>query len=89
MASVIGREFDFNLLRRLDQAISEEQWLEGIDEGVAAHLIGEVPEEIDHYRFSHALIQQSLSEELTTSRRVRPWSVPGCNPLTTGSIADL
>ncbi len=52
MASVIGREFDFNLLRRLDQTISEEQWLEGIDEGVAAHLIEEVSEEIDQYRFS-------------------------------------
>ena len=71
MASVIGREFDFNLLRTMDQTFSEEQWLSSIDEGIAAHLIEEVAKEIGRYRFSHALIQQSLREELTTSRRVR------------------
>ena len=71
MASVIGREFDFNLLRKMDQTLSKEQWLSSIDEGVAAHLIEEASKEIGKYRFSHALIQQTLREELTTSRRVR------------------
>ncbi len=71
MASVIGREFDFNLLRTMDQTFSEEQWLSSIDEGIAAHLIEEVAKVIGRYRFRHALIQQSLREELPTSRRVR------------------
>ena len=71
IASVIGREFAFALLRRLDEESPEDRLLEAVDEAVAARLIEEVPGEIDHYRFNHALIQQSLSDEMTTSRRVR------------------
>ena len=71
MASVIGREFDFGLLRILDPEKSEDALLETVDEAAAARLIEELPGAIDRYRFSHALVQQTLSEELTTSRRVR------------------
>jgi len=71
MASVIGREFKFGLLKILDSDASEEALLEMVDEAVAARLIEESPGGIDQYRFSHALIQQTLSEQLTTSRRVR------------------
>ena len=71
MASVIGREFEFRLLRVLDPEKSEEALLETVDEAAAARLIEELPGSIDRYRFSHALVQQTLSEELTTSRRVR------------------
>jgi DNA-binding CsgD family transcriptional regulator len=70
-ASVIGREFDFKLLSILGAGITEERLLEVIDEALQAHLIEEVPGEIDHYQFSHALVQQTLAEELSTSRRAR------------------
>ena len=70
-ASVIGRDFGFKLLNGLSNDISEDRLLEAIDEAQAAHIIDELPQEIEHYRFSHALIQQTLSEELTVSRRVR------------------
>jgi len=70
-ASVIGRDFGFKLLNGLSSDISEDRLLEAIDEAQAAHIIDEVPEEIEHYQFSHALIQETLAGELTVSRRVR------------------
>ena len=70
-ASIIGREFEFRMLAALSEGITESQLLEDIDEAVAAHLLEEIPHKTEGYQFSHALIQQTLSEELTTSRRVR------------------
>jgi DNA-binding CsgD family transcriptional regulator/tetratricopeptide (TPR) repeat protein len=70
-ASIIGREFDFKLLKALSSGVTEERLLEVIDEALEAHLVEEVPGGIDRYQFSHALIQQTLAEELSTSRRVR------------------
>ena len=78
-ASIIGREFDFHLLHTLDRgpdtsgriAPTENQLLKVIDEALDAHLIEELSGGKERYQFSHALIQQTLSEELSTSRRVR------------------
>jgi DNA-binding CsgD family transcriptional regulator/tetratricopeptide (TPR) repeat protein len=70
-ASIVGREFDFKLLKALSSGVTEERLLEVIDEALEAHLVEEVPGGIDRYQFSHALIQQTLAEELSTSRRVR------------------
>ena len=70
-ASVIGREFDFKLLTLVTSDIAESRLLEVMDEAVGAYLVEEAPGSIERYRFSHALIQETLSEELTTSRRVR------------------
>ena len=70
-ASIIGREFDFNLLNTLESTLSEDQLLGAMDEALGAHLIEELAGSPDRYYFSHALIQQALNEELSTSRRVR------------------
>ena len=70
-ASIIGREFDFRLLTILTGEISEDQLLQAVDEAVSAHLIEEVHGQRDRYQFSHALIQQTVADEVTTSRRVR------------------
>lgn len=70
-AAVIGRQFDFRVLGPLSEETSETQLLKLIDEGLDAHLIQEVPGQADVYQFSHALVQQSLRERLSTSRRVR------------------
>ena len=45
--------------------------MEAIDEGLEAHLIEELTGGLERYQFSHALIQETLSEELSTSRQVR------------------
>jgi tetratricopeptide (TPR) repeat protein len=70
-ASVVGREFDFQLLAALSAGITEDQMLGAIDEAISVRLIEALPDRMEAYRFSHALIQQTLSEELTPSRRVR------------------
>ena len=69
-ASVIGREFDFRLLDKL-AGTSEDQLLQVLEEASEAHVIEEMPGGKERYQFSHGLIQQTLSEELLTSRRVR------------------
>jgi DNA-binding CsgD family transcriptional regulator/tetratricopeptide (TPR) repeat protein len=70
-ASIIGREFDFRLLNILNGEISEEGLLQAVEEAVSFHLIEEVPGRMDRYQFVHALVQQTLTEEVTTSRSVR------------------
>ena len=45
--------------------------MEAIDEGLEAHLIEELTGGPERYQFSHALIQETLSEELSTSRKLR------------------
>jgi len=70
-AAVIGRQFDFNLLGHLAEGIPELELLGMVEEALAAHVVQEVPEAGDRYQFSHALVQQTLLERLSTSRRVR------------------
>ena len=45
--------------------------LEVVEEGLQARLIEALAGGLERYQFSHALIQQALSEELSPSRRVR------------------
>ena len=71
MASVIGREFDFRLLAVLVEGMSEDELLNVLEEVLEAHTIEEVAGSSERYQFSHALIQQTLYEELITRRRVR------------------
>ncbi len=70
-ASTIGREFDFPLLNILNGGTSEDQLLRAVDEAVSFHLIEDAPGQMDRYQFSHALIQHTLYEELSTSRKIR------------------
>ncbi|MFQ6028140.1 MAG: AAA family ATPase, partial [Dehalococcoidia bacterium] len=70
VAAVIGREFEFNLLQSVAEDSTEEQLLEALDEAVGAFVIDELPEALERYQFSHALIHQSLLAELLASRRV-------------------
>ncbi|MDP6513338.1 MAG: AAA family ATPase, partial [SAR202 cluster bacterium] len=70
-ASVVGREFEFGLLAELMRDIPEDDLLLALDEALDAHVIEEAPGGPERYQFIHALVQQTLSEELSTSRRVR------------------
>ena len=51
--------------------IDEDRVLEALEEALEARLIEALPRGLERYQFSHALIQQALSEELSPSRRVR------------------
>ena len=70
-ASIIGREFEFRLLRQLSSGNSEEQLLVALDEALEAHLVEELPRSAEAYQFSHALVQETLASELSAARRVR------------------
>src|SRR5262245_62145174 len=69
-ASVVGREFGLDALEPIAD-LGEERLLEVLEEAVAARVVEEVPQTIGRYRFSHALIRETLYEELRTLERVR------------------
>ena len=71
IASVIGREFELRQLTPLVEDASEERLLDVLEEALAARVIEELPQAVGRYQFTHALIQETLTEELTLTRRVR------------------
>ena len=71
IASVIGREFDFELLNKLTDDLNQEELLHLLEEGLRAGIIEEVPDPVGTYQFSHALVQETLASELSLTRRVR------------------
>ena len=52
-------------------AISEGQLLDVLDEALQARIIEELSDGIGHYQFTHALMQETLTSELSLTRRVR------------------
>ena len=70
MASVIGSEFDFEVLREATQT-QEDTLLERLEEGINAGLISEVPNRKDVFRFADNRIRELLLGDLIRSRRIR------------------
>ena len=71
MASIIGREFTLEHLRPLVEDLTEGRLLEVVEEALASRVIEELPQSVGRYQFTHALIQETLSSELSTTRKVR------------------
>ncbi|MCH7746155.1 MAG: tetratricopeptide repeat protein, partial [Chloroflexi bacterium] len=71
IASVIGREFELRQLNRLIDDATEDMVLDVLEEGLSARVIEELPTAVGRYQFTHALIQETLSAELSLTRRVR------------------
>src|SRR5439155_17035130 len=65
-----GREFGIKLLEKVAE-VKGDRLLEALEEAMAARVIAELPRATDQYWFSHALIRETLYEELSTTRRVR------------------
>ncbi|MDT8449371.1 MAG: AAA family ATPase [Wenzhouxiangellaceae bacterium] len=70
-AAVIGREFDFELLRLLMEDSGEDTLLEAMEEAADAGVVVEDEQHRDCYRFSHTLIRETLYDEISAARRVR------------------
>jgi predicted ATPase len=68
---VIGRGFGLDQLERLIDDLSEDRLLEVLEEALSARVIEELPRAPSRYQFAHALIQETLAEELSLTRRVR------------------
>ncbi|MBN9493047.1 hypothetical protein J0H33_06830, partial [bacterium] len=69
IAAVVGREFRYDTLEALNSGGSDTV-LALIEEGLDSRVIEEM-ERPGYYRFTHALMQETLLEELSTTRRVR------------------
>jgi len=70
-AAVIGREFDFELLRKVTGK-QEDELIDSLEAALKAQLIEELKEaEGERFSFSHALIPTTLRESLSGMRRTR------------------
>jgi eukaryotic-like serine/threonine-protein kinase len=70
LASVLGREFRLDALQRLAHE-PPERLLELIDEAIEARVLAPLPGARGSLRFAHALIRETLYDQLTTVRRVQ------------------
>ncbi len=70
IGSIIGREFGLDVLQRVS-GLGTDPLLDALDEAVAARVVSEVPRVTGHYAFAHALIRETLYEELSATRRIR------------------
>ena len=69
IASVVGREFALGVVQAVSD-LDPDAVTDAIEEAVAARVVGEAPRTRDRYAFSHALIRETLYEEIPTTRRV-------------------
>jgi len=70
VASVVGREFALDVLEPVT-GLAGDRLLERLDEAIAARVVVKVPDARGRFRFSHALVRETLYEELSTAQRVR------------------
>ena len=69
VAAVIGREFDLDLLAR---AVGDEgAILDRLDEAIRGGMVTRVADTLDRYRFSHALVRETLYDDLGVAERPR------------------
>jgi class 3 adenylate cyclase/tetratricopeptide (TPR) repeat protein len=69
-AAVIGREFEISVLATLVEG-GHEAVLDALDAAESSGLVAPSTSGPGTYRFAHALVRTTLSEELPTSRRLR------------------
>jgi tetratricopeptide (TPR) repeat protein len=67
-AAIIGREFNQPVLERVT-GVPTDDVLDALEEAVQARLIQEGG--VGRYRFTHALVQETLAEEVGAARRAR------------------
>ena len=71
IAAVVGRDFSLDALKELVEDTSEGQLLDVLDEALDSRIIEELSDAVGHYQFTHALMQETLTSELSLTRRVR------------------
>jgi DNA-binding SARP family transcriptional activator/tetratricopeptide (TPR) repeat protein len=69
-ASVIGRDFDLDLLAETTR-VDEDELIDLLDDAQHAAVVHELSDSPGRFTFSHALVQHTLYEDLGTTRRTR------------------
>jgi DNA-binding SARP family transcriptional activator/tetratricopeptide (TPR) repeat protein len=67
-ASVLGREFGLDALARIG-GLPREELLDALDEAIAERVLDDVPGSPGRLRFGHALIRDTLYDDLSSARR--------------------
>jgi DNA-binding SARP family transcriptional activator/tetratricopeptide (TPR) repeat protein len=70
LAAVSGREFALDVLARLSD-MTADQIAECLEQAIAARVIDESPGQIGRYGFAHALIRETIYEQLSHTRRAQ------------------
>ncbi len=71
VAAVLGREFRASHLEILLGDAADQNLLDQLEGAVSTSLIEEIPDAVGLYRFTHALIQETLIARLSATRRAR------------------
>ncbi len=75
IAAVVGNVFDLAVLNAVERSalnrLSGDALLEILDDAVAAQFVIHDPQNIGRYRFSHALVRETLYASLSTEQRVQ------------------
>ena len=75
LAAVLGREFSAGTLEAVGTALklgpSGDWLLDLLEEAVEAGIIVAVPSKVRHFAFAHALMRETLYEDLNPVRRSR------------------
>jgi len=69
MAAAVGREFELDVLERLD-GVPREELMAAIEHAIEGQVVSEAGRAGSRYAFSHALFRETLYAELTGPRRV-------------------
>lgn len=71
VAAVTGAEFDLELLETAGTGLGDDELLDALDEVVAAKVVIEVEGLPGRYRFTHALVRQTIYRGLSPAQRAR------------------
>ncbi len=87
VAAVVGRDFDLAALEPVAGATTEEL-LDRLDDAVAAGLLTEDAARVGRWRFAHALVRETLYEELNQVRRAHLHAAAGAALLALPDAAE-
>jgi hypothetical protein len=87
MASILGRDFNFELLVQMSD-LDPDELAATLERAVRARVVEEPARTAGHYSFTHALIRQTIYGELTATRRALLHRRAAC-ALETIHAADL
>ena len=71
LASVLGRQFDLSLLRVIATDFGEAEFLSCLGQAEDAQIVSAERDKPDHRAFAHALVRETLYDELPATRRIQ------------------